>query len=70
MKWWLLYRPIHDAVENDHLEMLRLLLSYGADPTLATYAGRSLIKIARSERMLKFIKRKSINVIKCIYINV
>ncbi|XP_053403922.1 serine-rich adhesin for platelets-like isoform X2 [Mercenaria mercenaria] len=50
-------RPIHDAVENDNLEMLRLLLSYGADPTLATYAGRSLIKIARSERMLKYIKR-------------
>lgn len=51
-------RPIHDAVENDHLEMLRLLLSYGADPTLSTYAGKSLLKIAHSERMLKFIQRK------------
>lgn len=50
-------RPIHDAVENDHLEILRLLLSYGADPTLSTYAGRSLAKIARTERMLKFIQR-------------
>lgn len=44
-------RPIHDAVENDRLEMVRLLFSYGADPTLSTYAGRTPLKIARSERM-------------------
>ncbi|KAL4220059.1 hypothetical protein ACF0H5_020470 [Mactra antiquata] len=50
-------RPIHDAVENDHIEMVRLLLSYGADPTLSTYAGRSLMKIAKTERMLRFLRR-------------
>ena len=47
----LFIRPIHDAVENDRLEMVRLLLSYGADPSLSTYAGRTPMKIARTERM-------------------
>lgn len=47
----IIFRPIHDAVENDRLEMVRLLLSYGADPTISTYAGRTPLKIARTERM-------------------
>ncbi|KGL76517.1 BCL-6 corepressor, partial [Tinamus guttatus] len=48
-------RPIHDAVENDHLEIVRLLLSYGADPTLATYSGRSIVKMTHSELMETFL---------------
>ncbi|XP_038658057.1 BCL-6 corepressor isoform X6 [Scyliorhinus canicula] len=48
-------RPIHDAVENDHLEVVRLLLSYSADPTLATYSGRTILKIAHSEVMEMFL---------------
>ncbi|XP_005995319.1 BCL-6 corepressor isoform X2 [Latimeria chalumnae] len=48
-------RPIHDAVENDHLEIVRLLLSYGADPTLATYSGRSILKMTHSEVMETFL---------------
>ncbi|XP_043928249.1 BCL-6 corepressor [Protopterus annectens] len=48
-------RPIHDAVENDHLEVVRLLLSYGADPTLATYSGRTILKMAHSELMETFL---------------
>ncbi|KAM6291105.1 BCL-6 corepressor isoform 4-T6 [Porphyrio hochstetteri] len=48
-------RPIHDAVENDHLEVVRLLLSYGADPTLATYSGRTIVKMTHSELMETFL---------------
>lgn len=44
-------RPIHDAVENDNVEMVRLLIVYGADPTLATYGGASPVKIAHSDNM-------------------
>lgn len=50
-----LLRPLHDAVENDHLEIVRLLLSYGADPTLATYSGRTIMKMTHSELMEKFL---------------
>uniref|UniRef100_A0A8C8ZJ17 BCL-6 corepressor n=1 Tax=Prolemur simus TaxID=1328070 RepID=A0A8C8ZJ17_PROSS len=48
-------RPLHDAVENDHLEIVRLLLSYGADPTLATYSGRTIMKMTNSELMEMFL---------------
>ncbi|XP_041115012.1 BCL-6 corepressor-like isoform X1 [Polyodon spathula] len=48
-------RPLHDAVENDHLDIVRLLLSYGADPTLATYSGRSILKMTHSDLMEKFL---------------
>ncbi|KAL4656909.1 BCL-6 corepressor [Arapaima gigas] len=48
-------RPLHDAVENDHLDVVRLLLSYGADPTLATYSGRSLLKMTHSDLMSCFL---------------
>uniref|UniRef100_A0A4W3IA45 BCL6 corepressor n=1 Tax=Callorhinchus milii TaxID=7868 RepID=A0A4W3IA45_CALMI len=48
-------RPIHDAVENDHLEVVRLLLSYSADPTLATYSGRTILKMTHSEVMETFL---------------
>lgn len=52
-------RPLHDAVENDHLDVVRLLLSYGADPTLATYSGRSLLKMTHSDIMECFLSGKS-----------
>ncbi|KAL2087781.1 hypothetical protein ACEWY4_016609 [Coilia grayii] len=48
-------RPLHDAVENDHLDVVRLLLSYGADPTLATYSGRTLLKMTHSDLMECFL---------------
>ncbi|XP_044767970.1 BCL-6 corepressor-like [Neomonachus schauinslandi] len=48
-------RPLHDAVENDHLEIVRLLLSYGADPTLATYSGRTIMKMTHSKLMEMFL---------------
>ncbi|XP_075042451.1 BCL-6 corepressor-like protein 1 isoform X2 [Mixophyes fleayi] len=48
-------RPIHDAVVNDNLETVWLLLSYGADPTLATYSGQTAMKLASSEAMRTFL---------------
>ncbi|XP_073498309.1 BCL-6 corepressor-like protein 1 isoform X2 [Phyllobates terribilis] len=48
-------RPIHDAVVNDNLETVWLLLSYGADPTLATYSGQTPMKLASSEAMRMFL---------------
>lgn len=35
------FRPLHEACENSHVEMMRLLLAYGADPLLGTYAGQT-----------------------------
>lgn len=57
-------RPIHDAVENDNVEMVRLLIVYGADPTLATYGGLSPEKIAHSDKMRSLITG---NVVKRVY---
>lgn len=45
-------------MENDHLDVVRILLSYGADPTLATYSGRSLLKMTHSETMEGFLTGK------------
>lgn len=55
------YRPLHDAVENDHLDVVRLLLSYGADPTLATYSGRGLLKMTHSDVMETFLSGQYLN---------
>ncbi|KAL3846903.1 hypothetical protein ACJMK2_017853 [Sinanodonta woodiana] len=48
-------RPIHDAVETDQVETVRMLLSYGADPCISTYAGKTPLKLAKSERMRALI---------------
>ncbi|XP_006881849.1 PREDICTED: BCL-6 corepressor-like protein 1 [Elephantulus edwardii] len=48
-------RPVHDAVVNDNLETIWLLLSYGADPTLATYSGQTAMKLASSVTMKRFL---------------
>ncbi|NXL87828.1 BCORL protein, partial [Alectura lathami] len=47
--------PVHDAVANDNLETMWLLLSYGADPTLATYSGQTAAKLATSDAMKRFL---------------
>ena len=49
---------MHDAIENDHIEMVRLLLSYGADPTLATYSGKSPRSMIKSAEMKQFLQGK------------
>ena len=49
-------RPLHEAVDSDHLELVRLLLSYGADVTLATYAGHTPLMRSNSEPMTRFLE--------------
>ena len=49
----LIYRPLHEACENGHVELVRLLLSYGADPLLATYAGQAPIELAEHHPPVK-----------------
>ena len=40
------FRPIHDAAENGDCLILRLLLSYGGDPTLTSYTGETTLQLA------------------------
>ena len=48
-------RPIHDAVDNNHVELARLMLACGADMRIATYSGRTCVKLARSIEMQHLI---------------
>lgn len=43
-------RPLHEAVENGDVRLVRLLLSYGADPRLATYSGQSPLSLATDKQ--------------------
>lgn len=45
-----------DAVEKGDVEVARLLLSYGADPLLATYAGQTPLQLAEDDGMTLFLK--------------
>ncbi|XP_034470339.1 BCL-6 corepressor-like [Hippoglossus hippoglossus] len=49
-------RPLHDAVENDHMEVVRFLLACGADPTLTSYSGRGPINMTHSAAMETFLE--------------
>ena len=49
-------RPIHDAAEGGQIDVLRLLLSYGADPTLATYAGSTAFVCAKETNTKHFLQ--------------
>lgn len=52
------FRPLHDAVENDHVEVVRFLLACGADPTLTSYSGRGPINMSHSATMETFLEGK------------
>ena len=52
----LLSRPIHDAAEGGHVDVLRVLLSYGADPLLATYSGNSALSCSKEQNSRAFLK--------------
>lgn len=49
-------RPLHDAVENNHVEVVRLLLACGADPTLTSCSGRGPIDMTSSVAMETFFE--------------
>ena len=48
-----LHRPLHEACENGHVELVRLLVAYGADPLLATYAGQSPLELAEPHKEVR-----------------
>lgn len=49
-------RPLHEAVDCNSTEMVRLLLSAGADINLATYSGKSVHDVAHNPSMKEFLK--------------
>lgn len=49
-------RPIHDAAEGGHVSVLRVLLSYGADPLLATYSGNTAIRCTKEPNARAFLE--------------
>ncbi|CAI9181572.1 unnamed protein product [Rangifer tarandus platyrhynchus] len=54
------YKSLCDAVEKDYLETVRLLLSYGADPILNTYSGRTIMDMTQSKLMEMFLAEPNI----------
>lgn len=53
---YLLFRPLHEACENGYVEIARLLLAYGADPTLVTYSGLTPLALTNDEITKSFLK--------------
>ena len=53
-------RPLHDAVERDNMELVRMLLLAGADPRITTYSGLKLTDMAVSKNMANFLDGKNI----------
>ena len=49
-------RPLHEALENCHIELARLLLAYGADASLANYGGQTCVALAGDSHTEKFIQ--------------
>ena len=49
-------RPIHDAAEGGHVDVLRVLLSYGADPLLATYSGNTALSCTKDPNARAFLE--------------
>jgi ankyrin repeat protein len=43
------FTPLHEAARSDDVEMARLLLSHGADPSLAADDGRDSARVAADD---------------------
>jgi len=52
----MLRRPLHDAVDSDCIEIVRLLLAAGADINLTTYSGKTVESLACSHDMRAFLR--------------
>ena len=48
-------RPVHAAVRGNDVQLVRLLLACGADPTLPTHRGATLWQLASSHDMTDFL---------------
>ena len=48
-------RPLHDAIENNHIELVRLLLSYGAEPNISvSVVAAAFIQLTQHDRAIQF----------------
>ena len=50
------FSPLHDAIDSNNIDIIRLLLSYGADISLETYSGIKSFQLARSQQVKEFLK--------------
>ena len=50
------FSPLHDAIDSNNMDIIRLLLSYGADISLETYSGIKSFQLARSIQVKEFLK--------------
>lgn len=48
---------MHEAAENGFTELIRLLLSYGADPLLATYSGYTPLSLAADDEARRLLQQ-------------
>lgn len=48
-------RPVHAAVRSGDVQLVRLLLACGADPTLPTNRGATVWQLANSREMTDFL---------------
>ena len=55
-------RPLHDAVDSDCIEIVRLLLASGADINLTTYSGKTAESLACSHDMRAFFRGALLNI--------
>ena len=51
--------PLHEAIKGDNLEVVRLLLSYGANPYQSDSAGKVALQMVHSREMKILVKGES-----------
>lgn len=51
------HRPLHEAAENGFTELIRLLLSYGADPLLVTYSGYTPLSLTTDDEARRLLQQ-------------